>query len=147
MTKRRLPKKLRQLVRTRAWGYCEYCLCPDSHATQEHSHDHILPEDLGGQATADNLALACQGCNNIKYNKTHALDPVSRQSVSLFHPRRDQWRAHFAWSEDSLTLLGLTPTGRATIAALRLNRAGIINLREALKLKGKHPPLHLSSAE
>jgi len=46
-----------------------------------------------------------------------------------------------------LTLLGLTPTGRATIAALRLNREGVINLRRALKLEGKHPPPHRSSSD
>jgi hypothetical protein len=147
MTKKRIPKKLRQLVKERARGCCEYCVCPDSHATQEHSHDHIIPEDLGGKTIADNLALACQGCNNAKYNKTHALDPVSRELVPLFHPRKDHWREHFAWSGDSLTLLGLAPTGRATIEALRLNREGVINLRRALKFEGKHPPPHRSSSE
>lgn len=147
MTKKRLPRKLRQLVRERAQGHCEYCICPESHATQEHSQDHIFLEDLGGKSIAENLALACQDCNNAKYNKTQAPDPVSREMIPLFHPRKDLWREHFAWSEDSLTLVGLTPTGRATIEALRLNREGVINLRRALKLEGKHPPPHRAPSE
>ena len=72
-----------------------------------------------------------------------------RSSASWFlsnirHPRQDVWHEHFVWSKDSLFLVGLTPTGRATIEALRLNRAGIINLRDALKLEGKHLPSHRS---
>jgi hypothetical protein len=30
------------------------------------------------------------------------------------------WRAHFSWSEDGTTLLGLTSVGRATIIAVQL---------------------------
>lgn len=147
MTKKRVSQKLRRLVKDRALGFCEYCICSDSHATQEHSLEHIFPEERGGRSTADNLALACQGCNNIKYIKIHALDPVSQEIVPLFHPRTDLWHEHFAWSADRLTMLGLTPTGRATIEALRLNREGVINLRRLLFLDGKHPPAHRSSTE
>lgn len=146
MTKKRVSQKLRRLVKIRALGFCEYCLCPDSHATQEHSLEHIFPEGQAGTSTADNLVLSCQGCNNIKYNKTHALDPVSREMVPLFHPRLDDWHEHFAWDVDRLTLVGLTPIGRATIEALRLNRTGVINLRRLLLLGGKHPPVHRSSS-
>jgi len=37
-------------------------------------------------------------------------------------------------------VIGLTPTGRATIETLKLNRKGVINLRWALFAVGKHPP-------
>jgi len=145
MTKRRIPAKLQRLIRERAFGYCEYCVCPESHATQAHSNEHITPEILGGKTTADNLALACQGCNNIKFTKTHAIDLVSRELVPLFHPREDNWHEHFAWSPDCLVLIGLTATGRATIEALDLNRQGVINLRRLLFRDGLHPPAHRSS--
>ncbi len=72
MTKKRISQKLRRLVKERALGYCEYCICPDSHATQEHSLEHIIPEVQDGRSTGDNLALACQGCNNLKHIKTTA---------------------------------------------------------------------------
>ncbi len=145
MTKQRTPAKLKQLVRERAFGCCEYCVCPESHATQFHSSEHIFPEALGGATTAGNLALACQGCNNQKQDYTHARDPVSEAIVSLFHPRYDDWHAHFAWSPDCLKLIGLTATGRATISLLDLNREGVINLRRLLYRDSLHPPVHRSS--
>ncbi len=47
---------------------------------------------------------------------------------------------HFAWSDDFTLLIGLTPTGRATVGALLLNRDGVVNLRRLLYLNGEHPP-------
>lgn len=145
MTKKRLPAKLRRFVRQRAKGYCEYCICPEFCARQLHSIEHIEPESKGGASDEDNLALACQGCNGSKSNKTHALDPATRRKVPLFHPRRDDWHEHFAWSPDRLYLIGLTPTGRATISELDLNREGVIHLRRLLLLNDEHPPSHRSS--
>ena len=85
--------------------------------------EHILPRSRGGNPTLDNLALACQGCNNHKYTKTDSRDPVGRQTVHLFHPRHHQWSQHFVWNSDYRLILGLTPTGRATVEALRIGRA------------------------
>lgn len=147
MTNRRIPAKLKQLVHERAFGCCEYCVCPDSHSTDVFSNEHIVPESRGGATEADNLALACQGCNNKKYNKTHAVDPISQEVVPLFHPRRDDWYTHFIWSPACLMLIGLTATGRATIAALDLNRPHVINLRRLLMLDGLHPPAHRVTAK
>jgi hypothetical protein len=147
MTKQRIPAKLRRLVRQRALGYCEYCLCPEFCATQLHSIKHIIPESQGGKSTEDNLALACQGCNGSKSNKTHAFDPSTRRKVPLFHPRKDNWCTHFVWSPDHLCLIGLTPTGRATIQELDLNREGVRHLRYLLILNREHPPTHRSSSE
>ncbi len=142
MTKPRIPQQLRRLVGQRAEGFCEYCLCPESCATQRHSIEHIQPQSLGGLSLADNLALSCQGCNGAKYNKTHALDSLTRQLAPLFHPRQHLWNEQFAWTPDCLRLIGLTPTGRATIEELELNRAGVMRLRRLLLLDGEHPPRH-----
>jgi HNH endonuclease len=109
-------------------------------ATHPFSVEHIVPKALSGEASPENLALACQGCNNHKYNKTHARDPVSAAIVPLYHPRRDRWQIHFAWSDDFAIIVGLTPTGRATVEALHLNRSGVVNLRRTLYVLGKHPP-------
>lgn len=140
MTRKRIPSKIRVLVRRRAGGYCEYCLCPDFCATQGHSIEHIYPESLGGESDEENLALACQGCNGSKSDKILGFDPATGQRVRLFHPRQDQWDEHFAWSSDHLFLVGITPTGRGTIHELDLNRAGVRNLRKLLILNGQHPP-------
>ena len=135
-----LPAAVRRQVYERADGRCEYCRLAETDAFFAHEPDHIISEKHGGDSTINNLALSCQGCNNYKYVKTLARDPVTKRDAPLFHPRRDVWREHFAWSVDSLQLLGLTPTGRATVAALKLNREGVINLRYLLTFIGKHPP-------
>jgi hypothetical protein len=37
-------------------------------------------------------------------------------------------------------MIGITPTGRATIERLNLNREGVVNLRAVLSLINWHPP-------
>jgi hypothetical protein len=37
--------------------------------------------------------------------------------------------------------IGLTPTGRATVERLQLNREGVVNLRRVLRTIGQHPPM------
>lgn len=102
--------------------------------------EHIVPISRGGSDTLDNLALACSGCNGHKYDKVGVLDPTTNQIVPLFHPRRQEWNGHFEWSEDYSEIIGNTATGRATVSALRMNRSGLVNLRRALYILGKHPP-------
>jgi hypothetical protein len=81
-----------------------------------------LARSREGEDEIENLAFACLGCNGAKYNKIEAYDPATGAHVPLFHPRRQNWSDHFLWSDDELTMLGLTEIGRATIAALDLNR-------------------------
>jgi hypothetical protein len=50
---------------------------------------------------------------------------------------------HFAWSDDFTLVIGLTPTGRATVEKLQLNRSGLVNLRRVLRAVGEHPPAEL----
>jgi HNH endonuclease len=128
------------LVRSRARGCCEYCRSQERFATESFSLEHIVPLGSGGMDDIENLALACQGCNNHKYIKTEGVDPVTGTAVALFHPRLQKWRDHFIWSHDFTLVLGLTSTGRATVEALRLNREGLVNLRRALFQIGEHPP-------
>lgn len=101
--------------------------------------EHIIPVEKKGKTTAANLALACQGCNSHKYTRTEALDPLTKRAARLFHPRRQKWARHFTWNRDCSIVIGLTPTGRATVAALQVNRPGGVNLRQLLYAAGKHP--------
>jgi hypothetical protein len=135
-----ISDSLRQLVTNRANGCCEYCQSQESFATERFSIEHIEPRAAGGLTVAENLALACQGCNGHKAIKTTAVDVETQPPVPLFHPRQQLWQEHFAWSEDRLRIVGRTPTGRATVAALRLNRASLLNLRRALIAINAHPP-------
>lgn len=135
-----VPTSLRETVYRRAGGCCEYCLSQARFSTQPFSVEHVFPRSRGGKATARNLALACQGCNNHKYNKTRGTDSITGQESRLFNPRRDRWHEHFTWSEDCTTIIGLSPVGRATVEGLRLNRPGLLELRRVLFAVGEHPP-------
>lgn len=139
MPESRVSTTLKLRVASRARDCCEYCHSQARVATTAFSIEHILPKARGGTDDFDNLALACQGCNNHKYDKIEGRDPISGAWAPLYHPRRDLWRTHFTWSSDFTLMLGLTPTGRATIAALRLNRAGVVALRTILFAVGEHP--------
>jgi HNH endonuclease len=107
---------------------------------QSFSAEHILARSEGGKTNLANLSWACQGCNNHKYNKTRARDPVTGIMVALFHPRQQRWSDHFIWNEDGTLVLGLSPSGRATVEALLLNRKGLVNLRRILFAVNEHPP-------
>lgn len=140
VSEERVTAEQRRVVIARAKECCEYCYSQMKFATQSFSVEHILPRYKGGKNTLDNLALSCQGCNNHKYTKTEGLDPVTEQVVPLLHPRQQVWQEHFAWNADYTLVVGLTPTGRATVNELQLNRAGLVNLRRALFALGEHPP-------
>ena len=140
MPDQRVTTRLRQLVGERAKDCCEYCLSQAMFSPQAFSVEHIYPRSAGGATHLDNLALSCAGCNGHKYNKTAAIDPVTNDSVPLFHPRQQIWSDHFTWNDEYTLIIGLTPTGRATVEALRLNRQAVQNLRLILYAAGKHPP-------
>jgi hypothetical protein len=125
----------------RVHGCCEYCRSQARFSTQAFSVEHIIPVSCGGETVSENLALACQGCNNHKYTKTMGRNPVSGEIVPLYHPRRERWKDHFRWNEDFTLIIGLTPTGRATVETLQLNREGLVNLRRLLYAMGEHPPI------
>jgi hypothetical protein len=140
MTKKYIPTELRRLVIERARNYCEYCRYPGRYAPQTSPIDHIVPREAGGQTIAENLAQSCQGCNGHKAARIFAIDPVTGLLVPLYNPREQRWNEHFSWSEDYLRITGLTPTGRATVEALQLNREGLVNMRRILYAVGEHPP-------
>lgn len=130
----------RKTIAKRANYLCEYCLSPQDFSTQSHSIEHILPKIKKGSDEPENLALACQGCNSHKSDKTEAIDPFTKRISPLYNPRTDIWKDHFTWSDDYLEIIGITAKGRATISLLKLNRQGVINLRTVLILYGQHPP-------
>jgi hypothetical protein len=141
MPKAHIPKSLREAVFERAERRCEYCNAPERVSPSPFSAEHILPESRGGATDSENLACSCQGCNNHKGIRTEGHDPKTDAIAPLFHPRQHLRAEHFAWSEDYTHLIGLTPTGRATIATLHLNREGLVNLRRLLITAGQHPPI------
>ena len=137
-----ISKKTKETVKSRAKPHCEYCQCPASHVPVSFTMEHIIPLSKEGKNTTDNLAFACFGCNMNKHTKTHEYDPISEQIRPLFHSREQKWEEHFKWRDDFIEILGMTSVGRASIIALKLNRANLVNLRKALIKIGIHPPKH-----
>lgn len=139
--RRHLPKRIREDVLRSAHRRCEYCLTPAACSSSPLAIDHILPLARGGTDAIINLALSCFGCNGPKSAFTEGTDSLTGELVPLYHPRRDNWREHFSWSADFTEMVGLTPTGRATIARLDLNRPGVVTLRRLmLGTEEGHPP-------
>jgi hypothetical protein len=132
---------VRQLVRERARQRCEYCQTAEWLSGIANEIDHIIPLAAGGTDDLDNLCLACPVCNGRKWAKTRAVDPTTGATVALFHPRQQLWSDHFAWSEDSKTILGLTVCGRATIQALQMNHELIVAARAIWVRVKLHPPV------
>ena len=140
MSENRVTAQQRKIIIERAKNCCEYWLSQARFAMQSFSIEHIIPQSKGGKTKLENLALACQGCNNHKYNQTEWRDPINNNFVGLYHPRQQVWHDHFTWNENFTIVIGLTPTGRATIEALKINREGVVNLRQVLYSVGEHPP-------
>ncbi len=89
--------------------------------------EHILARQHGGSDDPENLALACHHGNLHKGPNLTGVDPETSAVVRLFHPRLDVWTDHFA--NQGLHLVGLTPTGRATVRTLAMNEPDAIEAR------------------
>lgn len=144
MARSKVSEAIQAQARQRARNLCEYCHASEKWQYVRFTVDHVIPLDQDGADDIDNLAIACFHCNRRKSNRLTGVDPidiVDIAKVPLFNPRHDQWIEHFIWSADTLYILALTSTGRATIAALDLNRDRVINIRVADREIGRHPPL------
>lgn len=135
-----IPADLARRVRMRFANCCAYCRTAEALSVASFEIEHIVPRSAGGGTIYENVCLSCPMCNRWKSDRTMAADSVTQQDVPLFHPQRDTWSDHFAWNADSTALIGVTPTGRATIGLLRMNRAAMTRLRRMWVALGEHPP-------
>lgn len=132
--------ELQRQVRSQFANCCAYCRTLESLTVSTFEFEHIIPRSAGGQATFDNLALACPTCNRYKSNRQSAPDPISNEIVSLYHPHLQMWSDHFTWNDDTTEIVGLSKVGRATIALLRMNRPQMIRVRRMWVAMDEHPP-------
>lgn len=135
-----ISDSVRQYIRRRAGNRCEYCLSHQDFVLGQLQIDHIHPEGKGGTGETENLCLACELCNQYKWAKVDGLDPLTGERASLFNPRRQRWHEHFVWSEDGVRVIGLTPVGRVTVEALKLNNPLALTVRKNWIKVGWHPP-------
>jgi len=120
---------------------CVYCQTTQANTGQPMAIDHIIPEAQGGQTEFDNLCFACRRCNEFKGPTTKMHDPLTGETVPLFHPRQHKWTDHFAWDAAGLRLRGLSAIGRATISALNINNEVVVDARRRWVSVGWHPPV------
>jgi len=135
-----VSSRLRAQVVNRANGVCEYCRNQQELVLATFEADHIVPRTRGGATTLDNLALACPLCNTAKFTRLAGYDPDTNSLVPLFNPRQQVWERPFRWSADHTEILGITPVGRATVAALNMNRPRVRLMRLRWRQMKLHPP-------
>ena len=136
----RIPGALRQRVAAAAHHRCGYCLTSERVGGPLLEIDHLIPEARGGTSDESNLWLACPMCNSHKSDRTTATDPESGAKVPLFNPRTESWDEHFEWADNGAIICGKTPTGRATVATLKMNHPDVMAVRRLWILAGWHPP-------
>jgi len=113
---------LRRQVVFRAGDRCEYCGLAQEGQEATFHIDHIVPRAAGGPNAADNLALACVSCSLRKEARRSGKDPRTGRAAPLFNPRRQRWADHFRW--EGFTVVGLTVTGRTTVATKSMPPVG-----------------------
>lgn len=133
-----MERGLEESVRRRANDCCEYCQVRQSGDPLPFQIDHIIARQHGGATASANLALACYACNRHKGPNIAGFDPLTQQTVPLFHPRQDTWADHFEWRGPELS--GVTPMGRVTVHVLAINLDFRVALRRALMQEGVFPP-------
>ena len=140
MSKTYVPQELRKRIAEQARHRCGYCLTSQKVTGMLLSIEHIIPEARGGVTEEDNLWLSCSDCNSYKGDRIDAPDPLTGEVVRLFDPRHQQWNDHFTWTAEGDEVVGLTAVGRATLVALKLNRAILVDARRIWSKAGWHPP-------
>lgn len=135
-----VPAELRRQIRQHFANCCAYCRTAEALTVAIFEVEHIVPRSAGGETVLENICLACPTCNRYKASRQSAVDPMTQEQVLLFHPHQQQWGEHFAWSDDGTEIIALTPVGRTTIAALRMNRPQLIRVRRMWVKMGEHPP-------
>lgn len=134
-----ISSSMRNRVAERAGHCCEYCQSQELILGMPFEIEHIVPKAAGGETEENNLCLACPRCNRYKGIQQEGPDFQSELPVPLFNPRQHDWNEHFSWTPDGLHIDGLTPIGRATIAALQMNNPFVVYARRIWVSMGWHP--------
>jgi hypothetical protein len=135
-----ISRALRNQIADEAAHRCGYCLTDQRVSGAQMHIEHLLPKARGGSSDRDNLWLSCAWCNSYKGVQVESADPLTGTMVELFNPRRQDWSEHFVWDQEEIRIIGLTPVGRATVEALKLNNPYIVPARRLWVLAGWHPP-------
>jgi len=114
-----ISRWLKNEIKSRANGCCEYCRIRESLLLTGCEVDHIVSRKHGGTGDLSNLALSCARCNRAKGTDIGSKHSASGEFIRLFNPRSDRWEEHFA--TDGARIIGSTPIGEVTVRLLRFN--------------------------
>ena len=133
-----MSPELRQRVRERAGGRCEYSHLPDKlELAGPFQVEHVIARQHRGTDVLSNLAWACSRCNRHKGTNLSGVDPDSDEVVSLFNPRRERWPEHF--EVVGAIIRGRSPAGCTTAWLLQMNAERRVELRAELISQGLWP--------
>ena len=127
--------KFRSYVRSDFQEMCAYCLMEEllSSGQENFELDHFVPVSKSKSGVNDfyNLYYACHVCNHIKGAKWP--DPrLSAKGIGFVDLCKDDFDDHFRELPNG-EWEGLTESGKYTIAALKLNRKHLVELRVWLR--------------
>jgi hypothetical protein len=126
----------RLLVRQRAQGRCEYCRLPQAAQQFIAFHiEHIIAKVHGMSDDHMKLCTECERCNFFKGTNLSGIDPATGNVEWLFDPRQQSWHQHFELQ--GTLIVGLTATGRTTVAVLGMNEGRRVQLRAELSAQGE----------
>ncbi len=137
MSRTYVSTALRQLVKTRANGLCEYCLIHEEDTYFGCQVDHIISEKHGGSTEENNLAYACSYCNRSKGSDIGSIVFQTEQFSRFFNPRIDLWTNHFRL--EGVEIVTLTPIGEVTARILDFNHVDRLIERQELAGLGQYP--------
>lgn len=126
-----VDEAFRNFVTERAGSRCEYCrLHQNEGRPYRFPVDRIIAGQHGGTYDPQNTALSCHECNAKKGPNIAGVDPDDGAVVRLFNPRTQKWSDHFHFR--GANIVGVTPTGRATVQTLGMNEEDRVLLRAEL---------------
>ena len=137
MSRTYVSTALRQLVKTRANGLCEYCLIHEEDTYFGCQVDHIISEKHGGSTEENNLAYACSYCNRSKGSDIGSIVFQTEQFSRFFNPRIDLWANHFRL--EGVEIVALTTIGEVTARILDFNHVDRLIERQELAGLGQYP--------
>ncbi len=135
MSQTSIPGRLRDMVRQRALGLCEYCLLHETDTIHGFHVDHVISEKHGGPTEEHNLAWACPFCNRAKGSDIAGEEDGAL--ARLFNPRIDMWTEHF--SLESERIVARSAMASLTVRLPGLNDAFRLALRRDLIRGGRFP--------
>lgn len=102
--------------------------------------EHVIPRIRGGPDDETNWALSCRSCNLRKSVHLDGSDPETGGVARLYHPRRDRWAEHFRIDATTGAVIGLSPSGRATVTRLQMNSPAQLTARRQWMRLDLFPP-------